>query len=233
MTNKKQGHTDPATCLVFVEKRKHCKNGEYWVTPEKYEAYKERKALNAREFRRVNKAKALQSSRDSYRKYKEKRLTNNRVYRENNKIKIALMNKQWAEKNKEHKRAYARMYHKNRRLNDPLYALSCRCRVRITDVFRCMGFTKRSKSSEMLGCDWDTLKQFIEQQFTDGMDWTNRDQWHIDHITPLASAKTEERLIELCHYTNLQPLWASENMSKGSKIGLDYSLNKSDTTVIA
>ena len=232
MTNKKQGHEDPHTGLIFIEKRKRCKNGEYWVTPDKYEAYKERKALGSKAFRQKNEAKARQSCRDSYRKHREKRRAGLRVYREINKTKLALKNKQWVENNKEHVRAYARMYGKNRRFNDPLYILSCRCRVRITDIFRCKGYTKRSKSSEILGCEWPALRAHIESKFVGGMDWTNRDQWHIDHIIPLASAKTEERLIELCHYSNLQPLWASENMSKGSKIILDYSLDKSDNTVI-
>jgi hypothetical protein len=42
--------------------------------------------------------------------------------------------------------------------------------------------------------------------------------WEIDHIIPLASAKTEEEVYKLCHYTNLQPLWANENFKKGKKI---------------
>ena len=42
--------------------------------------------------------------------------------------------------------------------------------------------------------------------------------WHLDHIIPLSTAKTEEDIIKLCHYTNLQPLWAEENLSKGNKI---------------
>ncbi len=52
------------------------------------------------------------------------------------------------------------------------------------------------------------------------MSWDNHTKygWHIDHIIPLASAKTEEELKSLCHYTNLQPLWAKENLSKGAKI---------------
>ena len=55
-------------------------------------------------------------------------------------------------------------------------------------------------------------------KFTTGMSWENRNEWHIDHKIPLSSAKTEEEIYELCHYTNLQPLWAFDNLSKGNKI---------------
>lgn len=70
----------------------------------------------------------------------------------------------------------------------------------------------------MLGCDWSHLKTHLESKFTDGMSWENRSMWHIDHIIPLASAKSIEEVVKLCHYTNLQPLWAEENLSKGTKI---------------
>lgn len=232
MINKKQGHIDLATGLVFIEKRKHCKNGEYWVTPEKFETYKKRKNAASKKFRALNEVKTRQASRDSYSKHREKRLAYNRANWAANKIEMALKHKQWKKANKEYIRSYYQNYYKERRLRDPLFALSNRCRTRITDIFRRMGFTKKAKSLEMLGCDWDTLKQFIESKFVEGMSWSNRDQWHIDHIIPLASASTEERLIELCHYSNLQPLWASDNMSKGAKIILDYSLEKHDTTAI-
>jgi hypothetical protein len=49
------------------------------------------------------------------------------------------------------------------------------------------------------------------------MTWDNQGKWHIDHIIPLSSGNTEEEIIKLCHYTNLQPLWAIDNMKKGSK----------------
>ena len=64
------------------------------------------------------------------------------------------------------------------------------------------------------------LKKHIESQFKDGMSWENHkhDGWHIDHIIPLSSAKNEENVYKLCHYTNLQPLWATENYKKGKKI---------------
>jgi hypothetical protein len=58
----------------------------------------------------------------------------------------------------------------------------------------------------------------LEKQFVVGMSWDNRNKWHIDHIIPLSSAKTEEEIYKLAHYTNLQPLWAEDNLSKGDTI---------------
>ena len=69
-----------------------------------------------------------------------------------------------------------------------------------------------------MGCTPLQLREHLEKQFVDGMTWDNRSDWHIDHIIPLSSAKTTEELNTLCHYTNLQPLWASENLSKGKKM---------------
>ena len=69
----------------------------------------------------------------------------------------------------------------------------------------------------MIGCQWDELKNHIESKFVDDMSWSNRHLWHIDHIVPLARAKSEEEMIKLSHYTNLQPLWAEDNFKKGAK----------------
>lgn len=79
-------------------------------------------------------------------------------------------------------------------------------------------YGKKSKANEILGCSWDKLKAYIESQFQQGMTWENRSAWHIDHIIPLASAKTEEDVIRLNHYTNLQPLWAADNLRKSDKL---------------
>jgi len=69
-----------------------------------------------------------------------------------------------------------------------------------------------------IGVDWKIAKSHIERQFEKGMSWSNYGEWHIDHIIPLASAKTEAELIKLCHYRNLQPLWAEENRRKHATI---------------
>jgi hypothetical protein len=82
---------------------------------------------------------------------------------------------------------------------------------------RC-GYKKNSHTTTLLGIEYDLLKVYIEKQFKNGMTWENYGEWHIDHWMPLASAKTEQELLNLFHYTNLQPLWAKENISKGAKI---------------
>jgi hypothetical protein len=71
-----------------------------------------------------------------------------------------------------------------------------------------------------LGCSYQDFIIYLEQKFTDGMSWKNYGLygWHIDHIIPLSSAKNEIDLEKLCHHTNLQPLWAKDNLSKGDKI---------------
>jgi hypothetical protein len=102
-------------------------------------------------------------------------------------------------------------------LTDYLYAIKKRIRSRICETLRKNGYTKKSKMIEILGCDYETFANHIESQFVDGMNWNNRNEWHIDHIIPLASAKTESEILKLNHYTNLQPLWAMDNIIKSDK----------------
>ena len=73
-------------------------------------------------------------------------------------------------------------------------------------------------SLTMLGCSVEDFKDHITAQLRDGMTWENFGQWHIDHIVPLKyGTPTLEDTIERLHYTNTQPLWAADNMSKGSR----------------
>jgi len=106
-------------------------------------------------------------------------------------------------------------YVKNKRKNNPLYKLQSNVRSRINDAFKRKGYKKTSKTKDMIGVEWNILKAHIEKQFTKGMNWGNQGEWHIDHIMPLNSAKTEKDVYRLCYYTNLQPLWAFDNLSKG------------------
>lgn len=79
---------------------------------------------------------------------------------------------------------------------------------------------KKNTSFEIIGCTPQELKIHLENKFLDGMNWLNYGKygWYIDHIVPLSSAKNEEDLYKLFHYTNLQPLWATDNLKKKNKI---------------
>lgn len=82
--------------------------------------------------------------------------------------------------------------------------------------------TAQSRIVQLLGCEWVEFMSHIERQFAPGMTWENhgRGGWHFDHIRPMSSfdLTVEEQLKQACHFTNVQPLWAADNVRKGSKI---------------
>jgi len=135
-----------------------------------------------------------------------------------NKESIIETKKQWYLDNKESIKESQKQYQRNRRQTDPLYKLKYTVRCRICTFIKRAKLKKTSKTVDMLGCTWEQCREHLEKQFEDGMTWDNHGDWHIDHIIPLASATTKEQIIKLCHYSNLQPLWAIDNMIKGDKI---------------
>ena len=118
---------------------------------------------------------------------------------------------------REKRRPYYARYVKERRHNDPLYKLECMLRHRIWQALT-THYSKNKKTIELLGAEISIVKEYLKNQFQNGMNWENHGKWHIDHKIPLISAKSQEEMEKLCHYTNLQPLWAEENLRKGSKI---------------
>lgn len=78
-----------------------------------------------------------------------------------------------------------------------------------------MALSGRASPSYALGCNHSKLRDHIAAQFRIGMSWDSYRQWEVDHIEPLASARDLDHLIQLCYYTNLQPLWRRENRMKG------------------
>ena len=166
----------------------YCKSCRNKYTKDNKEKLKEK----AKEYRKSN--------REYYNEYAKK-------YRQANKDKI-----------RERRKEYFKEYTRERRKNDSLFKIKCYLTSRTSIAFKNQGYSKNTKTQEMLGVDWEIAKQHIERQFTKGMNWNNQGEWHIDHIIPLASASTLERLKELCHYTNLQPMWAIDNLIKSDKI---------------
>jgi hypothetical protein len=90
-------------------------------------------------------------------------------------------------------------------------------RNRIYQAFKFRKTNKDKTTSKLLGCSFKCVKKHIESKFDNQMNWGNYGKWHIDHIKPLAEAKTKEQLEDLCHYSNLQPLWAKDNLRKGCR----------------
>ena len=87
-----------------------------------------------------------------------------------------------------------------------------------SSVRRALHSDKEKHSIEYLGCTIQHFKEHIEKQFVEGMTWDNYGEWHIDHIIPLKYENpTMEETIERLHWENTQPLWATDNKSKGNR----------------
>jgi hypothetical protein len=171
--------------------------------------------------------------RKCYKKYiklhKDKTKEYQKDYYLKNKIKVKEQMKQRQLIHKEDKKQYDRNYRINnkKRINKKLqkklknniqFKLASILRIRIWQALR--NNSKYQKTLDLLSCSIDFLKKYLESQFTKGMSWDNYGKWHIDHIKPCASfdlsKESEQR--KCFNYKNLQPLWANENLSKGSKI---------------
>lgn len=142
------------------------------------------------------------------------------AYREANRATINAKTIQRQKDNREAYNAYQLSYRLTRYKTDPLYALQMTCRRRILCAMAKGGYKKSTKTESLLGCTFEEFKIYLEAKFLPGMAWENRGLhgWHIDHIVPLSSAKDREEMERLCHYSNMQPLWAKDNHSKGAKM---------------
>lgn len=110
--------------------------------------------------------------------------------------------------------SYQYKYVKKRRTKDSLFRLSGDIRGLINQSIRNKGYTKKSRTHSILGISFKGFQEHIEKQFTEGMSWDNRSDWHLDHIIPVASANNEEEMHLLNHHLNFQPLWAEHNLYK-------------------
>ena len=126
--------------------------------------------------------------------------------------------REWRKANLEERRAVQRAYNKayNQR---PEVRLRRTLRTRLKKALK--GSRAAGTTLELLGCSIEQLRAHLEAQFKPGMNWDNwtRDGWHIDHVRPLASfdLADPEQQRAACHYSNLQPLWAIDNLAKGGR----------------
>jgi hypothetical protein len=167
-------------------------------------------------------------------KFKESYLTETQEQRDKRKQKTVewidtnkeLVNKKNLEyyyKNKETLLPNIIKYHHNKYKNNPLHKLRTILSVAINQQLKSINSIKNKRSLEIVGLEsWELLKEHIEHQWIEGMDWTNygnkKESWSIDHIIPISTAQTEEEVYKLNHYTNLRPMWHIDNIKKGNKI---------------
>lgn len=197
-------------------------------------------------YRKENAKRIKERRKQNYEANKEVILKQQKRYRVAHKKEIAERNRKYREANAEAIATYKREYVKNNGDKIKEYREQNRDRIRAKhteytmrryneDVYFKMAHSLRSRlrlaikrgqkagsAVRDLGCSIEELKQHLEAQFTEGMGWENYglDGWHIDHIIPLSSfdLTNREQFLKACHYTNLQPLWAKDNLHKGAKV---------------
>ena len=143
-------------------------------------------------------------------------------YRQSGKDKAAKDKYQYSDRG----RAIKNKYESERKKTDPIYKLIRNARSRVAKILKLKNIKKLKSTIQSFGCTPEFLKKHLEKQFHrhpdthQPMNWKNHTihGWHVDHRIPLDSAKTSEDVITLNHYTNLQPMWATENRKKSNKI---------------
>ena len=161
-----------------------------------------------------NKKHIKERIKEYYQANKEHHKEYNKEHYQANKERIKEQRKEYYQANKERINKLRR----DRKKVHPLFKMKVNLGTRTSIAFKNKGYNKNTKTQEMLGVNWEVCKAHTERQFAKGMSWSNYGEWHIDHIIPLSYANTEEELKKLCHYSNLQPLWAVDNLIKSDKI---------------
>jgi hypothetical protein len=195
----------------------YCKECKKIAAKKEYEKNKLRILNYQREYYLENTNKIKTRVLDYAKKNKKTIKEKVKIYYQNNINNRLSYAKQYRENNKEKRNAYET----NRKKTDIIYKLKHLVRNRINKFLVLKKFNKKNKAFEIIGCTPQELKNYLEQKFIGDMCWDNQGKWHIDHKIPLSSASNEEELYKLCHFTNLQPLWAEDNIRKGNKLIYD------------
>lgn len=184
-----------------------------------------------KDIRKNNSEKTLEYNKNYIKNNHNKILSQKKIYRDNNKIFVSENKSIFYLKNRDSLLEKQKKYYINnkekinnnvkiKRKTNVMFKLIESYRSRSNTFSKLKSIPKNKTTVEMIGLTPNGFKIYIQSLFTEGMSWDNhsRDGWHIDHIIPLSSAKCEEDLYKLSHYTNLRPLWGEENLRKGKKL---------------
>jgi hypothetical protein len=228
---------------TFDNRNQRCKVCSKECQKEQYTKHREKRLESKREYSKKNKEHRKEYY-DVYSKKNEEQLKikkkeyyiknldvikeKRKKYYDSNKDKQIQLMKVWHENNKERFKRMSKTYYENNRktiiekkkqkLDDPLIRLRLGISSLIRNYLLRRNVIKNNRTIEILGCDIKYFYSYIESKFVDGMNWENRNEWHLDHIIPICIAKNEYEIIKLNHYTNFRPLWKEENLSKSGKV---------------
>jgi hypothetical protein len=171
--------------------------------------------------------------KEQKKKYNGKYSDRKKKWYEDNKLLVIQRSKKWKEDNPERtsvlnkqsdkrRRPLISKYRRERYQSDNLFRLRDSIATLIGNSFRKKGYSKKTKTNEILGVDYDGFMKHIESQFVDGMSWDNRGEWELDHKIPVSLGKTEEDILRLNHYTNFRPLWKLDNRLKSDNLLDEY-----------
>lgn len=161
-----------------------------------------------------NREKVILKMKEYYNTHKDKFKEYNILHKGDKHIYMKL----WREQNWEEIKKYYNEYTRLKLKTDPNFKFGVRLRVRICSLLKSK---KQFKTVELIGCSIQELKNHLQNQFKDGMSWDNNSYygWHLDHIKPVSLFDLTDPIQqkECFHYTNLQPLWWWENLTKSNK----------------
>jgi hypothetical protein len=211
MTEQNQTNTaQPMSSEEETINQQKAKKAEY----DKLWAEKNQEKLKA--YRKEYNSKTKEKRKNRYEKIKQenpKYLSNHsKLYKQRHSEKIKTQTKNYNKKHKDRRREY----YKNKEKTDFLFAAKQNLRRAVQSSFQRIKQNKPTNTINLLGCTWEEAKAHFESLFQEGMTWENHGEWHIDHIRPV-SLFTETDMHLMNHISNLQPLWAKDNLTKKDK----------------
>lgn len=179
------------------------------------EQNRERHRSSSKEYFYKNQVAYNEKSATYYRENRETQKAKQRVRNSKNSAQQAITHRAWLAANPQWRKNYYRQVLRKR----PDFRANMALRRILHRLLRLTGTIKSSRSSQILGYSAEMLRCRIEFQFSPGMSWSNHGEWHIDHRIPvsvfLARGETRPQIVNAL--SNLRPLWAADNMSKGAR----------------
>jgi len=207
-----------------------------WVDPEYAKHLNDIRYRNNIKWQQNNPEKFAEITKNnSANQYGPEKIERTRVWRQNNPDHLKAYHKRiWIEKKEE---ILARK--RKRKREDPLFRLLENTRTYIwqqtTKALNEKGqdYVKEHQTCELIGCTWEEYADHLRSLYKPGMTDENYGEWHVDHIIPCSSfdLSDPEQVKKCFHYSNTQPLWRHENLSKGDRLDVQQNTEAENSDI--